>query len=232
MRFPDLRQALVDAARRADDLGLNRGTSGNFSVRLPDGADGAGLLLTPSAVPPVALGPQDVIEMDWDGGWQAVAPGRKPTTEWRFHRDILRARPEVGAIVHTHAPFCMALSCHRIGIPAFHYMVALAGGKEIRCGGYATFGTQALSDAALAALEGRKACLLANHGMLALGPNLDKAVALAVEVESLAEGYWRARQLGEPVLLSEAEMADVHAQMQDYGSAAGADAPNGGHGAR
>lgn len=220
MEFPQLRQALVDTAVRMGELGLNKGTSGNLSVRLPDDA---GLLLTPSAVPPAAMGPQDVIRMDFDGGWQATAPGRKPTTEWRFHRDILRARPEIGAAVHTHAPFCTALSTHRIGIPPFHYLIALAGGNDVRCSAYAAFGTQALSDAVLAALQGRKACLMANHGMLALGPDLARALALAVEVENLAEGYWRARQLGEPVHLSEAEMAEVHARIAGYGSTADPD---------
>lgn len=227
MEFPELRQALVDTAVRMGELGLNKGTSGNLSARLPDHA---GLLVTPSALAPAAMGPQDVVRMDFDGEWDAIAPGRKPTTEWRFHRDILRQRPEVGAVVHTHAPFCTALSAHRIGIPPFHYMIAVAGGNDVRCSAYASFGTQALSDAALAALDGRTACLLANHGMLALGPDLGKALALAVEVENLAEGYWRARQLGEPVHLSDAEMAEVHDNMADYGSTAGTAA--GGEGSR
>lgn len=221
MDRPELRQALVETARRMTAMGLNRGTSGNLSVRVPTAPGGQeALLLTPSAVSPEAMGVDDIIEMAFDGTWQENAAGRKPTTEWRFHRDILAARPEVAAVVHTHAPFCTALACHRIGIPAFHYLVALAGGNEIRCGGYATFGTQALSDAALEALQDRKACLLANHGMLSLGPNLEKALALAVEVESLAEGYWRALQLGEPVLLTEAEMNEVHKKIKDYGSTA------------
>jgi L-fuculose-phosphate aldolase len=217
MDDPAIRQDLVDTARRMNALGLNQGTSGNLSART---ADGAGLLLTPSAVAYEAMGPQDVIRMAWDGSWSCPAEKRRPTTEWRFHRDILQARAEVGAVLHVHSPFATALACHRIGIPPFHYMIALAGGNDIRCSGYATFGTQALSEAALAALEGRKACLLANHGLIALGPGIKKALALAVEVETLAAQYWRARQLGEPVHLSDAEMAEVHARMQHYGSTA------------
>ncbi|MBK1668783.1 hypothetical protein CKO28_12155 [Rhodovibrio sodomensis] len=216
MDNPDLRQAICDTARRMNAAGLNQGVSGNLCARTPDGA----LLLTPSATAYETMGPADVVRMEMDASWSCPAAGRRPTTEWRFHRDILHARPEVGAVVHVHSPCAAALSCHRIGIPPFHYMIALAGGNDIRCARYATFGTQALSEAALDALADRKACLLANHGLLALGPNLDKALAMAVEVETLAAQYWRARQLGEPVHLSDADMAEVHAKMQHYGSTA------------
>lgn len=217
MDDPAIRQDLVDTARRMNAQGLNQGTSGNLSAR---SSDGAGLLLTPSAVAYEAMGPQDVIRMTWDGSWSCPADRRRPTTEWRFHRDILHARGDAGAVLHVHSPFATALSCHRIGIPPFHYMVALAGGNDVRCAGYATFGTQALSEAALAALDGRSACLLANHGMIALGPNIKKALALAIEVETLAAQYLRARQLGEPVHLTDAEMAEVHGKMKHYGSTA------------
>ena len=130
----------------------------------------------------------------------------RASSEWRFHRDIYRARPEVGAIVHGHPPFCTALACARREIPAFHYLVALAGGHDIRCAAYATFGTQELSDAVLAALAGRRGCLLANHGMVTLGPAPAQALDLALEIEGLAEQYWRALQVGPPVLLDPAEM--------------------------
>jgi L-fuculose-phosphate aldolase len=144
---------------------------------------------------------------------------RLPSSEWRFHRDIYRTRADANAIVHAHAPFATTLACHGRSIPAFHYMVAVAGGRDIRCAGYATFGTQALSDHVLAALEDRRACLLAHHGMIAVGGSLDKALALAVEVETLAEMYWRALALGNPENLSDAEMDIVLEKFATYGQA-------------
>jgi len=140
-----------------------------------------------------------------------------PSSEWRFHRDIYAARADAQAIVHTHAPFATTLACMHRGIPPFHYMVAVAGGKDIRCAPYATFGTQELSDHAVAALAGRRACLLANHGMIAIGASLDGALALAVEVETLAEMYWRALQIGEPSPLPDAEMDVVLEKFRTYG---------------
>jgi len=204
-----MRRPVVDAARRLEVRGLNRGASGNVSVRMTNG-----FLVTPSGVPYDHLQPHQVVAVEADGRFE----GRwKPSSEWRFHRDIYAARPEVGAIVHTHPPFATSLSCLGRGIPAFHYMVAVAGGPDIRCAPYATFGSQALSDAAVSALEERLACLLANHGAIAVGADLDAAVALAEEVEGLAETYWRALQAGEPVVLSDAEMAVVLAQFAGYG---------------
>jgi L-fuculose-phosphate aldolase len=162
-----------------------------------------------------AMKPEDIVFMTADG---SVPPGQpKPSSEWRFHRDILGARPEIGAVVHTHANFATSLACLGRDIPAFHYMVAVAGGDSIRCAPYATFGTQALSDHALRALEDRRACLLANHGMIALGDSLEKALALAVEVETLAAQYWRALQLGDPILLSADEMQRVLEKFKSYG---------------
>ncbi len=204
-----MRAALVAAARRMAELGLTRGTSGNLGVR-----DGDGLLVTPSAVPYERLAPGDVVAMSMGGD---VDGAGRPSTEWRIHRDVLAARPEVGAVVHAHPPFATALACLHRPIPALHYMVAVAGGTDVRCAPYARFGTQELSDLALAALDGRRACLLANHGILALGPDLDTALALAVEVETLAEMYWRALQVGEPVLLTDAQMADVLEAFESYG---------------
>src|SRR5262249_53087245 len=148
----------------------------------------------------------DVVAMTMDGAAQGP---RTPSSEWRFHRDIYAARAEAQAIVHTHSPFATTLSCLERGIPAFHYMIAVAGGSDIRCAPYATFGTQELSDHALRALNGRRACLLANHGMIAMGASLAEAFALAVEVEALAEQYWRALQIGQPIILSDAEMGRV-----------------------
>ena len=151
--------------------------------------------------------------MDHDG---EARGGRTPSSEWRFHRDIYAARPEVMAIVHTHSMFATTLACLDRGIPAFHYMIAVAGGSEIRCAPYATFGTQELSDHAVRALEGRKACLLSHHGIIALGESLAQALALAVEVETLAEMYWRALQIGEPRLLDEEEMREVLTKFAAY----------------
>jgi L-fuculose-phosphate aldolase len=168
-------------------------------------------------MPYESIAPADIVAMPLDGVEDAARGTRRPSSEWRFHCDIYRARGDASAIVHTHAPFATSLACLRRGIPAFHYMVAVAGGDDIRCAPYATFGTQALSDHAVAALEGRRACLLANHGMIAIGASLATALALAVEVETLAEMYWRAQQLGEPVLLSTAEMEVVVAKFRTYG---------------
>ena len=206
----DLRRAVIENCRRMNALGINQGTSGNISVRVPDG-----LLVTPSGMSYDSMAPDDIVFMRLDGH---VPDGqRAPSSEWRFHRDILAARPDAGAVVHTHAMFATTLSCLHKDIPAFHYMVAVAGGSSIRCAAYATFGTQDLSDHALAALEDRKACLLANHGMIALGETLDRAMAVAVEVETLAAQYWRALQIGAPVLLPEDEMQRVLAKFATYG---------------
>jgi L-fuculose-phosphate aldolase len=204
-----LREQLLDVTRRLTEAGLNRGTAGNVSVR-----DGNGFLVTPSGIPTDAMTVRDLVWMDFDG---RIEGERTPSSEWRFHRDILHSRPEVGAVVHTHSMFATTLACQRRDIPPFHYMIALAGGDSIRCASYALFGTQELSDAALAALEQRKACLLANHGMIALGRDLDHALAVAVEVETLCEQYWRTLQAGGPVLLTEQEMADAMAQFKGYG---------------
>jgi L-fuculose-phosphate aldolase len=194
-----------------NELGINRGKSGNVSARI----DG-GFLVTPSALPYAETAPDDIVKVDNDGN----ATGRcAPSSEWRFHRDIYAARQEIMAIVHTHAPFATTLACLDRGIPAFHYMVAVAGGSDIRCAPYATFGTQALSDLAIHALGGRTACLLAHHGMIAIGQSLKAALALAVEVETLAEMYWRALQIGEPRVLDESEMRAVLGKFDDYRNA-------------
>lgn len=200
---------LAEAARRTVALGLNRGAEGNVSLRL-----GAGFLITPSGLPNDTLQAEQMVYMDLEGGWQGPL---KPSSEWRIHRDIYRARAEVAAVVHAHSPHAVSLACLRRPIPPFHYMVAAAGGRDIPCADYATFGTEALSANVLAALAGRRACLMANHGQVALGRTLDEALRLAEIVEELAAQYWRARLLGEPVLLSEAEMDEVLARFADYG---------------
>ena len=213
MSEADLRREIIATALRMNALGINRGRSGNVSARIE-----GGFLVTPTGIAYDSTQPDDVVAMTLDGESRG---SRLPSSEWRFHRDIYAARPEVGAIVHAHSPFATTLACLGRGIPAFHYMIAVAGGADIRCAPYATFGTQALSDHALRALAGRKACLLANHGMIGVGAALADALALAVEVEALAEQYWRALQIGEPKLLSEAEMAVVLAKFASYGQPRG-----------
>jgi L-fuculose-phosphate aldolase len=205
-----LREQLLTVSRKLCELGLNRGTSGNASVR-----DGVGFLVTPTGMTVEEMTPHDMVWMSFDGKVQGE---RQPSSEWRFHRDILQARPEAGAVIHTHAMFATTLACLHREIPPFHYMIAVAGGDTIRCAPYALFGSQALSDAALTALQDRKACLLANHGMIAIGRDLEQALAVAVEVETLCEQYWRALQIAEPVLLTAAQMAEVMEQFKDYGS--------------
>ena len=209
----DLRQQLIAAARGMEPARLNRGTSGNLSVRtIENGA--AGFLITPSGMPYAALSPEDIVFMHHDG---RPAGLREPSSEWRIHRDIYAARPEAQAILHAHSPFATSLACLRRGIPPFHYMIARFGGDTLRCADYATFGTQALSDAAIAALQDRSGCLLANHGMLVFGRDPAHALALAVELEELCEQYWRSSQLGAPVLLDSAEMARVQEKFASYG---------------
>lgn len=203
---------VVATARALHTSGLNRGTSGNVSARTP-----TGFLVTPSGFPYGAMTPRDLVAMTLDG----KPRGRHaPSTEWPFHAAVYRARPEAGAIVHVHSESAMALACLRRDVPAFHYMVAVAGGRTIRCAPYATFGTDALAAHAVAALEGRRACLLANHGQLTLGSTLDAALQLAVEVESLCATYLRALTVGAPVLLSDAEMDEVLAKFATYGAGA------------
>jgi L-fuculose-phosphate aldolase len=211
-----LREAVVATAREMNALGINRGKSGNVSARWRS-VDFDGYMVTPTGMPYASMAPEDIVAMPLDGSADAARGARLPSSEWRFHRDIYRARPDAAAIVHTHAPFATSLACLGRAIPAFHYMVAAAGGNDVRCAPYATFGTQELSNHAVAALEGRRACLLANHGMIAIGAALPAALALAVEVETLAEMYWRALQLGEPVVLSDAEMDLVIAKFRTYG---------------
>lgn len=208
-----LRQRVIRVARSMNAAGINRAKAGNVSVRWRKrGFDG--FLITPTGVHYDDLAARDIPAVSLDG--RAIG-GLAPSSEWLFHRDIYRHRDDAGAIVHTHAPFCTTLACLRRGIPPFHYMVAVAGGSDIRCAPYATFGSQQLADAAVDALEGRRACLLANHGMIVLAGDLDRALQLAIEVEALAETYWRALQVGEPTLLDAAEMARVVRKFESYG---------------
>lgn len=208
-----LREQLLNTTRRLHELGLNKGTSGNASVR-----DGNGFLVTPSGMDVDTMAPHDMVAMDLEGQLRARGSNeRKPSSEWRFHRDILQARPEINAVIHAHSMFATTMACLHKEIPPFHYMIAVTGGDSIRCAPYALFGSQALSDNALMALQDRRACLLANHGMIVLGESLNQALDVAVEVENLCEQYWRALQLGEPHVLSEQEMAEVFQSFKGYG---------------
>jgi L-fuculose-phosphate aldolase len=214
---------IVAAMRRLDALGLNRGSAGNCSVR-----NSSGFSITPSGVPSESLTEDMLVSMTVSGtvvrvsGTAGTVPDTvtdtlQPSSEWRFHRDLYVNRPDVNAVVHTHSPFATTLACLHRDIPPFHYMIAVAGGDTIRCAPYALFGTQELSDHALKALQGRKACLLANHGMIAVGHDLADAMRIAIEVESLCEQYWRALQIGQPHILSAEEMAQVIEKFKTYG---------------
>ena len=205
------RQSIIDACLRMNTLGINQGTSGNISLR-----HGEGMLVTPTSTPYEAMKPEQIVYMHLDGNHD---PAQRPSSEWRFHRDILKARPEVQAIVHTHPPYSTMLAIMGMEIPPVHYMVAVAGGDTIRCAPYATFGTQELSEHAVRALEGRLACLLEHHGMIAIGPSLPKAMWLAVEVETLARQYHGCLQIGTPPLLSKEEIEKVRVRMAGYGHA-------------
>lgn len=205
-----LRKALLQTARHLVSLGLNKGTAGNASVRL----DANTFLVTPSGLSPDDMTADTLVALSFSGNHQGPY---RPSTEWRLHRDLLAQRPDANAVIHVHSPFAVTLACLGKDIPPFNYMIAVAGGNTIRCAPYALFGTQALSDAALKAIERRNACLLAHHGMVAVGRDLKHALAVAVEVESLCEQYCRILQLGEPILLSETQMQEVLEQFRHYG---------------
>ncbi len=204
-----LREEIIRTALKMNVLGINQGKSGNVSARIDDR-----FLITPTGIPYENTKPEQIVAMRMDGTHEGDT---LPSSEWRFHRDIYAAREDVHAIVHTHAAFATTLACMDRAIPPFHYMVAAAGGADIRCAPYATFGSQALSELAVAALVDRNACLLSHHGMIACGATLEKALALAVEVESLSRMYWQALQIGEPTLLSEEEMRTVLQKFKTYG---------------
>lgn len=204
-----LRTELIEACRSMNRLGINKGTAGNISVR-----HGDGFLISPTGIPYDKLVPEHVVAMNWDASF---AGDVLPSSEWRFHRDILQARPDLNAIVHTHSTHATALAVMGREIPAIHYGIAGAGGSTIRCAPYELFGTQALADRAVEALEGRRACLLAHHGMIVCGRDLKQALALAIEFETLCEQYWRVLQIGAPKLIPAEEMARVLERFAGYG---------------
>jgi len=206
------REAAVAAVRRLDALGMNRGSTGNLSLRAGDG-----MLITPTGMGADDLRPQDLVWRGWDGtlrgDWQ-------PSSEWHFHQAIYRVRPDLHAVLHTHSTHAAALACLRRELPAFHYMVALAGGDSVPCVPYHLFGTEALSLAVAGAFKDRDACLMANHGLVAGGPTLLKAMKVLQEIESLCEVYLKALAVGEPAVLSKDDMEAVIAKFAGYGKTA------------
>ena len=205
-----LRVQLLDVSKKLVELGLNQGTSGNCSVR-----SGEHFLITPSGIPVEKMSIESLVKMGFTG--QVIGQG-KPSSEWRFHHDILAAREDVNAVIHVHSMFATTLACLNKSIPAFHYMISAAGGDSIRCAPYAIFGSQELSDNAITALLERKACLLANHGMIVLGSTLENALAITAEVEILCEQYCHTLTIGEPDILSTEQMQEVLKQFKNYGN--------------
>ncbi|KQT52658.1 fuculose phosphate aldolase [Aureimonas sp. Leaf454] len=214
------RREMVATCRRMNESGINQGTAGNLSIRNP-----AGFLITPTSLPYDQMQPEDLVQMSFDGTYEGA---RRPSSEWRFHRDILESRRDVDVILHCHSLYATTLAVHHKEIPSFHYMTAVAGGTTIRCARYATFGTQGLSDAAIEALKDRLACLLGQHGQISLGRTLSGALGLAIEVETLSRMYVQALTLGEPPILPEDEMQRVIQQMKNmsYGQAPDLDGVN------
>lgn len=207
---------VLATARAMNASGINRGAAGNVSARCGD--DPASFIITPTGMAYEDCTAEDMAKVSIDGKPGGTTVGRrKPSSEWRFHHDIYAARPEAGAVVHTHSPFATALACQELEVPAFHYMVARFGGDSVRCAAYASFGTQELSDAVIAALAARTACLMAHHGMVVYGRDLRQALDLAVELETLCEQYWRVLQLGDAKLLSADEMRRVMVKFAGYG---------------
>lgn len=209
----DLRVAIVAKARWMNEIGLNQGTSGNISVR-----SGDTMLITPTAIPYETMQPSMLAAMPIEGEYGSWEGPIEPSTEWRFHLDILKARPDVGAIVHTHSTFATVLGIARRPIPACHYMVAVFGGNDVRVADFAIYGTKALANNVLKALEGRNGCLIANHGMIAAGKDLEHAMWLAVELETLAKQYYYSLQIG-PVILPDSAIEDTRRSMDGYGLA-------------
>lgn len=213
-REDDIRQSIIDACLEMNASGLNQGTSGNISIRLGDR-----MLITPSSIPYARMVPGMIASLDLSGEMTGDFEGPdKPSSEWRFHWQILKHRPEFNAIVHAHPPYCTTLAILRKPIPACHYMVAAFGGNDVRCAGYSTFGTRELADLALDAMADRSACLLANHGMITAGDSLEKAMWRAVELETLARQYCQSLQVGEPVILGDDEIDETLRRFEGYGA--------------
>jgi L-fuculose-phosphate aldolase len=203
------RASLVSGARAMDASGMNTGTTGNISLRIE-----GGMLITPTGIPSPMLRPEQMVTMRFDGSWEGTL---RPSSEWEMHAEIYKAFPEAGAVVHAHPDHCVALSCLREPMPLFHYMVAGFGGDDVRCSDYALFASSDLAKAAVVALQDRTACLLANHGMIAFGKDLDTALARTVKLETLARQYLIARAAGTPVLIENSEIPAIRGRYKTYG---------------
>lgn len=210
MQYLEQRIEIISTVQAFNVTGLSVGTSGNLSVLVD-----SGFLITPTGMAYDDIKPEDLVVMDTSG--MVVCGARQASSEWRFHRDIYLSRVEANAVVHVHSPYATAIACTRQDIPAFHYMVAIAGGDSIRCAEYATFATEQLSANALHALRDRNACLLANHGMICLGDSIQSAFKMAQQVEELARQYYLTTQIGEPVLLDKKEMQINLEKFKNYG---------------
>lgn len=217
IKYKALREQVIEICLQMNEEGINQGTSGNVSVRNDEG-----FLITASGIPYKKMKPEHVVQMDLDGNYLG---DYLPSTEWRMHLDIFKARPEAGAVVHVHSTYATALSCLRKEIPAFHYMIGVAGGTTLRVAEYGEYGTEALSVAMLKAMQDRTGCLLANHGQICFGPNLDKALWLAGEIEALSHQYWAASLAGKPVILDDTHMAGLLKRFKSYGKQTGETKP-------
>ena len=208
-----LRQGLVDTMRAMAALGLNRGTSGNVSARF-----GQGMLVTPSGVVPDELTPETMVYVDAEG--RPAPDALKPSSEWRMHQGLYARRPDVAAVVHCHARHATILACAGRPIPPTHYMVAVGGKAQVPLAPYATFGTDALAEGVARTLDGGSACLMANHGLIVASTSLERALAIAEEVEEQAAVYWGTLAIGGPNVLSDDQMAEVLEQFRSYGQGA------------
>jgi L-fuculose-phosphate aldolase len=213
----DLRQSIVAASREADRRQLNSGTAGNISARTADG-----MLITPTGIPATALTEELIVPLTLDGQWRGAL---RPSSEWALHAQVYRAFPHAGAVVHTHADHCVAIACLRECIPAFHYMIAGFGGDDVPCAPYAPFGSLELASGTVSALQGRNACLLANHGAICYAEHVSAALDRAIKLETLARQYWLSRSVGVPALLNDTEMQDARDRYRTYGQQPGAASP-------
>lgn len=211
----DARREIIEACLEMNARGLNQNTSGNVSIRYQQS-----MLISPSAVPYQKLEPDMIAAMDLSGDMSGAWHGPlKPSTEWRFHWKLMKQRSSIGAVVHAHAPYCTALAVLRRPIPACHYMIAAFGGSDVRCAGYAAYGTPELAELVVQAMQDRTACLLANHGMVAAGESIGNAMWRAVELETIARQYYLAMLAGEPAILTQEEVSETLGRFADYGAA-------------
>ena len=215
MKNLDKRNKIIEYSLKLNFTNLSPLRSGNISIRTNED-DKEGYLITPSGKKYETLKPEDIVFMGLNDEANKNEATNKPSSEWRFHRDIYLNKKEANAIVHTHSPHATAVSSHGKTIPPFHYMIALAGGEDIKCAEYATFGTEELSKNIIKALQERSACLMSNHGQVAFGKNIDQAFELAQEIENICHQYTIALKLGKPKILSFEEMNKVLDKAKDY----------------